>query len=176
LFDSWRPYSDFENQLLVTVLGCDGVENGRELLGVELDLQLAVSGRFLDAIPNGEVQTPPPWTWKIFFKATHVNNSTNNTENLAVLCRVRRCESGRQGWGEALLHGRKCAGADGRPAHGSAERLLDPTIETGVSPSQFIVNWTQWAFGLPLQHCEICGRRIGEWREGGLLREELLTA
>ena len=100
----------------------------------------------------------------------------NDLMNLAILCCVGAGESGGERGGEALLHGRKCAAADGRPAHGGAERLLDPTIEIGVSPSQFIINWTQWAVGLPLQHCEICGRRIGEWREGGLVRKELLTA
>jgi hypothetical protein len=33
---AWRPYSDFEDQLLVTVLGGNGIENSRELLAFEL--------------------------------------------------------------------------------------------------------------------------------------------
>ena len=66
---SWHPYSDFEDQLLVTVLGCDGVENGRELIGVELDLQFAVSDCVVVAVTNGQVKIPP-WTTEKFFMAT----------------------------------------------------------------------------------------------------------
>ena len=71
---------------------------------------------------------------------TFINDGANNLVNLAILCSIGAGEACGHSWGEALLHGRKCAAADGRPAHGSAERLLDPTVEIGVSPSQFIVN------------------------------------
>ncbi|KAH8631695.1 ATP synthase subunit beta [Alternaria alternata] len=60
----------------------------------------------------------------------------NDLMNLAILCCVGAGESGGERGGEALLHGRKCAAADGRPAHGSAERLLDPTVEIGPPPQQ----------------------------------------
>ena len=105
-----------------------------------------------------------------------VDDGANHSANLSLLLSLSAGEAGGEGWCEVLLEGHGAHLADGRPAHGGAERLLDPTIEIGVSPSQFIVNWTQRVVGLPLQHCEICGRRIGEWREGGLVRKELLTA
>ena len=56
---SWHPYSDFEDQLLVTVLGCDSVENSRELLSVEFDLQLGVSNYVVVADRNGKVKILP---------------------------------------------------------------------------------------------------------------------
>ena len=34
---AWRSYRNLENELVATVVGVQGVENGRELLGVELD-------------------------------------------------------------------------------------------------------------------------------------------
>jgi len=97
----------------------------------------------VDAIADGEVKTPPPSTRKLFLKeigGVYVYYSSYHLVNLAILCSIGAGEACGHGWGEALLHGRKCAAADGRPAHGSAERLLDPTVGNGVSPSQFIVN------------------------------------
>lgn len=37
MLNAWRPYGNFEDQLLVAVLGGNSIENSGKLLGVELD-------------------------------------------------------------------------------------------------------------------------------------------
>jgi hypothetical protein len=37
LSDAWHPYRNLEGQLVSAIVGRQGVENGRELLRVELD-------------------------------------------------------------------------------------------------------------------------------------------
>jgi hypothetical protein len=37
-FDIRGAYSDFQSQLVAAVVRCQGIENGGELLGVELDV------------------------------------------------------------------------------------------------------------------------------------------
>jgi hypothetical protein len=38
LSDAWHPYCDLQNQLLAAIVGGQGIENGRKLLRVELDV------------------------------------------------------------------------------------------------------------------------------------------
>jgi hypothetical protein len=59
---AWRPYSNLENKLLAVVLSRQGIENRRELLGVELDIHyrayylvdLAIPCRIRRGEPGGE--------------------------------------------------------------------------------------------------------------------------
>ena len=43
---AWHPYRNLENQLLSAIVGGQGVENGRELLGVELDCDVLSASAF----------------------------------------------------------------------------------------------------------------------------------
>ena len=43
---AWHPYRNLENQLLSAIVGGQGVENGRELLGVELDCDILSASAF----------------------------------------------------------------------------------------------------------------------------------
>jgi len=58
----------------------------------------------------------------------YVYDGSNHGMDLAFLCGIGTGKAGCERGCEALLEGLECAAADGRPAHGSAERLLDPTI------------------------------------------------
>jgi hypothetical protein len=74
--------------------------------------------------------------------SSYVDDGTNDLMDLSVLRGIGAGKSSRQSRGEAPLHGLEGRTIEGGPAHGSAQRRLDPTTK-GVSPSPFILNWPQ---------------------------------
>lgn len=88
-------YCDLKHQLLTTVRRLEGVENGGELLGWELEASFSSANPF----PRSSCGVP----------YLHVDDGTNNLVDLAILGGVGRGEALRDGRREgARLEGLEC--------------------------------------------------------------------
>ena len=113
---SLETYCDLEHQSVAAIVGLNGVENGRQLLRVELDCCRQLARRI--CFPRGPARARPSRT---------VDDGANHLMDLAIPSRVGGCESLRDGGGEGLgLEGlaeggfREGGGAERRPRNAAA--------------------------------------------------------
>lgn len=139
--DAWRSYSNLKDQLVAAIVGCQRIENSRKLLGVELDCNSLLAPWFSMVATRFELDALHSRYRKTFSTTTTgpganengrrtINDCTDHSMYLSILCGIGGCITCGEGWGEVLLERLEGAADSGRPAQARAERSLDATASS----------------------------------------------
>lgn len=134
--DAWRSYRNLEDELVVAVLGCQGVENSREMLAIEFDCDTWSAPVSVMVAAMAETGFPIIDSGKVFRDdakgrgSRTIHDGTDHRVDLSIFRSIGAGIAGCEGWGEVLLERLESAANCGRPAQARAERSLDATTSS----------------------------------------------